>query len=155
MFRHRNSEKGASLVEFAFVAPFLILLLLGIVEFGYVFTEFNEIKHAAREGARYAAASNPDRNGDGTVNHLDVIDAVCDSLNLSANSNITITATDVGGGTGNKGELAAITVDATIEPLSGLSLIGVFLPDSLTSEVEFRLEQNRKWDPANLDGVGC
>jgi Flp pilus assembly protein TadG len=142
-----ESERGASLIEFSFVAPFLIFLLLGIIEFGFLFTEFNEVKHATREGARYAAASNPDRNGDGTVNHADVVDAVCSAINLP-NSVITIVTADVAGNSGAKGELATISVTSSISSLSGLSMMEVFLPDELSSTVEFRLEQPRAWAPA-------
>jgi Flp pilus assembly protein TadG len=140
--RKRSSEKGASLVEFAFVAPILILLVLGIVEFGYVFTEYNEVKHAAREGARYAAVSHPDRNGGG-VDYTDVVDSVCGALTL-VNSTVTVSASVVSG-SGDKGDLAQIEVTATIASLSGLPMMNVLLPAALTSEVEFRLEQNRKW----------
>lgn len=143
-----SSERGASLVEFAFVAPFLIFLLMGIVEFGFLFTEYNEVKHATREGARYAAASNPDRDGNNDVNYLDVRDVVCGAMNLPGGS-ISIDLADVAG-SGNKGDLASIDVTATIGSLSGLGMIEVFLPSTLSSSVEFRLEQDRAWDPADF-----
>ena len=53
--RSRDREGGAALVEFAVLAPLLLLLVLGIVEFGYTFGQYNGVRHAAREGARYAA----------------------------------------------------------------------------------------------------
>jgi hypothetical protein len=46
--------QGQALVEFAFVAPFLLLVILGIFEAGR-FVFFHEmVNHATREGARYA-----------------------------------------------------------------------------------------------------
>jgi Flp pilus assembly protein TadG len=39
------------------VAIVLILLLTGIVQFGYTFFQYLEIVHAAREGARWASLS--------------------------------------------------------------------------------------------------
>jgi Flp pilus assembly protein TadG len=42
-------------VEFALIAPVLVLLLVGIVQFGYTFFQYLEVSHAAREGARWAA----------------------------------------------------------------------------------------------------
>ena len=75
----KSRENGASLVEFALIAPFLLLLLLGIVEFGYLFGQYNEVRHAAREGARYAAVSYPDLDGGG-IGSSDVVEAVCDSI---------------------------------------------------------------------------
>ena len=53
------SEEGAAAVEFALVSMLLIVLLLGIMQFGYLFYQWNEITHAAREGARWAALEYP------------------------------------------------------------------------------------------------
>jgi Flp pilus assembly protein TadG len=57
MARRHKSERGANLVEFALVAPFLILLLFGIIEFAWVFAQDLTVKHGAREGARLAAVT--------------------------------------------------------------------------------------------------
>jgi Flp pilus assembly protein TadG len=54
--RLAKNNKGVALIEFAIVTPFLLILLLGIVEFGWIFNGYITIKGAAREGAR--AASN-------------------------------------------------------------------------------------------------
>lgn len=48
-------ETGAAAVEFALIVPVLLLLLLGIVEFGRVFNAQISLSAAAREGARAAA----------------------------------------------------------------------------------------------------
>lgn len=50
-----KSEKGASMVEFALVLPIMILLLLGIIDFGRVFHAYLTIDHAGREAARVAS----------------------------------------------------------------------------------------------------
>ncbi|HKY46408.1 MAG TPA: TadE/TadG family type IV pilus assembly protein, partial [Acidimicrobiia bacterium] len=34
--RHKSGERGANLVEFAILAPLLIMLLFGIVEFAWI-----------------------------------------------------------------------------------------------------------------------
>lgn len=47
-------EKGAQLVEFALVLPLLLLVLLGIAEFGFMFQRYEVVTNAAREGARIA-----------------------------------------------------------------------------------------------------
>lgn len=49
------SEKGSSSVEFALILPVLILILFGIIQFGFVFNNYLAVTHAAREGARLAA----------------------------------------------------------------------------------------------------
>jgi len=50
-----KNERGASLVEFALVVPILLALLLGIIEFGWLFNGWITITGSAREGARMAA----------------------------------------------------------------------------------------------------
>jgi Flp pilus assembly protein TadG len=46
------SEKGAALVEFALVLPLLLILLFGIIEFGFFIFNKSVITNASREGAR-------------------------------------------------------------------------------------------------------
>jgi Flp pilus assembly protein TadG len=55
-----KSSKGQSLVEFALVAPILIIIVLGIVEFGNLWLTMNTMSGAAREGVRIAAVTAPD-----------------------------------------------------------------------------------------------
>jgi Flp pilus assembly protein TadG len=43
------------MVEFALVAPVLLLLIIGLIEMGYVLFVYVEVQNAAREGARAAA----------------------------------------------------------------------------------------------------
>jgi Flp pilus assembly protein TadG len=54
--RVRN-EKGQSFVEFALVLPFLVFLLLGIIQFGRAWHNYITITDAARVGARAGAVS--------------------------------------------------------------------------------------------------
>ena len=50
----RSCERGAELVEFAFVFPTLLLVMLGIIDFGFLFQRYEVVTNAAREGARVA-----------------------------------------------------------------------------------------------------
>ena len=55
---HRRSiadERGAAAVEFALIAPLLVLILFAITEFGLALNKMEVYTSAAREGARYAA----------------------------------------------------------------------------------------------------
>ena len=47
-----NREKGASAVEFALVLPVLMLILFGIIEFGFILYDKAVVTNASREGAR-------------------------------------------------------------------------------------------------------
>ncbi|TCS83337.1 TadE/TadG family type IV pilus assembly protein [Tepidibacillus fermentans] len=50
-----KGEEGQSLVEFTLVIPILLLLLLGIIEFGHIFYAYLLIENASRDGARYGS----------------------------------------------------------------------------------------------------
>jgi Flp pilus assembly protein TadG len=58
MRRRLRSEVGASAVEFAFILPLLIVLVLGIAEFGRAFQVQATLSAAAREGVRVMALQN-------------------------------------------------------------------------------------------------
>ena len=52
--RLRRNESGAELIEFGLTLPLLLLLVLGMIEFGFLFREYEIVTNAAREGARIA-----------------------------------------------------------------------------------------------------
>ena len=54
--RHERTERGQGLVEFAMLVPVFMLLLLGLLEFGFVFDHTMTVSYATREGARSGAA---------------------------------------------------------------------------------------------------
>ena len=49
-----RSEQGQTAVEFALVAPFLVMLLLAILQLGITFNHYLTVTDAARAGARRA-----------------------------------------------------------------------------------------------------
>jgi hypothetical protein len=51
-----RSEGGAAAVEAALITPFLVLLVFGIIEFGFVFKDWLGVTSASRSGARIASA---------------------------------------------------------------------------------------------------
>jgi Flp pilus assembly protein TadG len=53
MINKKRSESGQELVEFAFIMPMLMLILLGIIDFGILLYDKAVITNASREGARY------------------------------------------------------------------------------------------------------
>lgn len=53
-----RSERGAAAVEFALVVPLLLLLLMGILEFGRIYNAQITLTQAAREGVRVMAIEN-------------------------------------------------------------------------------------------------
>ncbi len=60
MQRPSQGERGAVLVEFTAVISVLLIVLLGIVEFGFLLNARLVVTSAAREGARRAAVEGGD-----------------------------------------------------------------------------------------------
>jgi Flp pilus assembly protein TadG len=60
-------RRGAALVEFVIVVPLLLLLLLGIMEFGVIMRDYIMLGQATREGARTACI--------GTNNSVELVKA--------------------------------------------------------------------------------
>jgi hypothetical protein len=59
-----KNERGVALVEFALVLPLVMLLLLGMIDFGKAFTMWIDETHLANAAARYAAVNkNPAPGG--------------------------------------------------------------------------------------------
>jgi TadE-like protein len=52
----RDGARGQGLVEFALMVPVILLILLGMLEFGFAFTHEQTIAYATREGARAGSA---------------------------------------------------------------------------------------------------
>ena len=63
-----SGAQGQSLVEFALVMPILFFILLGIIQFGFIFNTYVTLTNAVREGARtgsiyiYSASLSKDQN---------------------------------------------------------------------------------------------
>jgi hypothetical protein len=81
-----RSERGQSLVEFALVLPLLLVVLLGVADFGRVFTASITVEAAARNGAEAAAQEylQLSQKSGGVLNAADyaalhkvALDAVC------------------------------------------------------------------------------
>lgn len=55
-----KNEKGQALVEFAIVLPVLLMLVMGIVQFGMMQNSYLAIENASREGARAGIVGSTD-----------------------------------------------------------------------------------------------
>lgn len=61
-----TDERGAVMVEAALVLPVMVLLVLGIMEFGLLFTSYSTTTAASRSGARLAATAYSQAGGSST-----------------------------------------------------------------------------------------
>lgn len=85
-------RRAQSLVEFAFVMPVLLAVLIGIMEFGWLAKNTMTLSSAAREGARMAAV------GKTTQTVSDVITRYANPIGLSgARGSITLQQCDASG----------------------------------------------------------
>jgi Flp pilus assembly protein TadG len=57
-----SADRGAVAVEFALLLPFLLLIVLGIIDFGRMLNAQETLTQAAREGARLAALGQSNAN---------------------------------------------------------------------------------------------
>lgn len=123
----KRDTEGQSLVEFALVLPFLIFLILGMIEFGWILNGKITLTSAAREGARTAIIYKTQVAADG---------AVRSAVNASAESSSLIIES-VTTNFNNTTHRAVINVTAKITPIIGL----FFNSDvSLTAKAEMRIE---------------
>lgn len=60
MMKYLKNERGQSLVEFALILPLILLILMGILEFGILLNSYLSINHASKEGARLGALGGTD-----------------------------------------------------------------------------------------------
>ena len=84
--RFGRRDDGQALVEFALLTPFLLVFLVGILEFGRAWNAHIVVTQAAREGARKAAVF------DETVTQQDVEDVIYQTI---AGSNLNTDSTEI------------------------------------------------------------
>jgi Flp pilus assembly protein TadG len=154
MLENSKKERGASLVEFALVAPLLIMLLFGIVEFAWLFAQNLDVRHGAREGARLAAVNSPIGPTSGSVARNDtdrdaLIDKICLRMDLASGGTVELQST------GTVGAAATASVSAPGNTMTGL--MDWVIPSTLTlsSSVEIRLEQPATWTNTPVGGQAC
>ena len=70
--RTKQARRGAAVVEFALVAPLMIMLTFGLIEIGRIMLVKQTATHASREGARISIRPNADDD--------DVLDRVNEEL---------------------------------------------------------------------------
>ena len=139
---HQRSERGVELVEFAIIVPVLALLLFGLIDFGWAFSQDLSVKHAAREGARLASVNAETDTNDLSGNCTALITMIKQRVSTELKSSTPgyTVALSMTSGTGVVGDTGTIAVSFPLSSLSGVTK--QFLGGSMTSKVQFRLEQN-------------
>lgn len=98
-------ECGAGLAEFALVLPVLLMILFGIIQFGFTLSKTQAIEAAAREGGRLASLS--------STTAADVNARVDQTLGLTNfDSAPQVSIVPAGGCAGREGQSVTVTVSA-------------------------------------------
>ncbi len=70
--KKNRREDGQAMVEFALILPIFLLILCGIIDFGWLFYNQLSLNNACREGARYAVVNTAeDANTQAIINHIE------------------------------------------------------------------------------------
>ena len=81
-----NRQRGASLIEFAFVMPLLVLILLGVIQWGIIFGAQLTLRNASMMAARMAALGSG-----GGYTDTEIKDSIVDAIEpLLEEANLTI-----------------------------------------------------------------
>ncbi|HVH26719.1 MAG TPA: TadE family protein [Vicinamibacterales bacterium] len=104
MKRRVTSQRGAALIEMALTFPLLLLVAVGIFEFGRAYQTWQVLTNAAREGARVAVLPNPTDSPDtrvrtylqiGGLNYDSTVVVDVDSVEVSLGATGTASASQV------------------------------------------------------------
>ena len=110
-----SGEKGATLLEFAFVSILFMMLTAGMMELARGVWIYNSVSHAAREGCRYAIVNGSDRAlaGGGKLTQKQVSDYV--QTRIPFDVDVTTTWADPAAHTA--GTVVTVSVDFDFEPV--------------------------------------
>ena len=109
-----NSEKGASAVEFALVLPVLMMIIFGIIEFGFIMYDKAIVTNASREGARRGIVYSVNAAGIPvavpTSDITDIVKSYCASNLVSLGSGTAAPSTTITGSCAAPGNSLTVTV---------------------------------------------
>ncbi len=137
-----RADRGAAAVEFALIMPILLLLVFGIISYGYMLSFRQAISQAAAEGARAAAVAQVAADRDG--NAVDAVNEALDSYGVTCagvsgplqrngapvgDCSVTIDAC----ANDSSVQCATVTIDYAYDdnPLLPVPGVGIVLPDNL------------------------
>ena len=145
--RQRNSRRprGQALIEFALVLPILLLLILGAMDIGRLFTTKIVLTNAAREGANYLSRNSDDdwTCSDGVCYYAGTWNAIEEEGSYSG---INLVKSDVVWANTNcctPGSSVEITIIKTVDLIFGSFLQSMFSLDGqveISSSVKMRVQ---------------
>lgn len=140
-----SRERGIVAVEFALIAPVLILLLFGIVDFGVAFNDLSNVRQAVREGARAAAVANFGTSAGctttGTVDATSLGSSIiCSTKNqISGPTDVRVGIWILPGHEWAQGEPVTVCAQYTVRSITGLT-DRIMANRVVTARSQFRIE---------------
>lgn len=130
--RGAKTRKGAAMIEFAVVLPILLIVVLGIIEFGRAIMVLDLVNNVARQGAR--AGSVPWRTNTDITAAVDT--ALSNSMLPSRSVGTVVTIKVNGNASTNAGaavsdDQIAVTVAVTVSSTTWLPGAGLIGPATL------------------------
>jgi hypothetical protein len=133
-----RSERGAAMVEFAFVLPLLMTLVLGLVDFGRAINYWIDETHLATSAARWAVVNKDPATLPGSPASLqDYILSQADSAELRSAAQVCISFPS---GTANVGDPVEVQVDMDYDWLPFFESRLGFTTTSIVGAATMRLE---------------
>ena len=113
--RAGRGQRGAALVEFALIVPIFVLLVMGTIDFGNTFNDYNSVRQGVREGARQAVVADWD----------------LDSCTGSSSAKVAcVTSARIG--LQDARTRVKVQLEGTYEPGEQLTVCAMYQADSLT-----------------------
>jgi Flp pilus assembly protein TadG len=129
-----RSERGAALLEVALTLPILLLVAVGIFEFGRAYQTWQVLTNAAREGARIAVLPGTD---DASVENRVQEYMAAGQLSAADGATVTITrdneiAIGTGTATASRVEVAYPYTFSVLQPVANLVVAGSTAGEPIT-----------------------
>ena len=150
---NRCRRRGMTTMEFAMILPFIIALILGVVEFGTMFYSWMTIQKAAQSAARFASTGEGEEEGTRETQTIQVAEEWMITLDKGTKE-ITISSwpTPVASGDGATGSaggpcgLVQVAVVYNYHPFT--PVVGDILPEVVPLYGQDR-KLNEPWKPCD------
>ncbi|MBU2698629.1 hypothetical protein CCO04_26430 [Pimelobacter sp. 30-1] len=122
----RPDARGAAAVEFALILPVLMIIVVGIINYGDMLSVRQSVSQAAAEGAR-AAAVTTGSDSDKTTAAMSAVSGALSAQGKTCTSNCKVTLAPCVGETSK--QCATVTVEIAYKGI--IPGFGLILPDKL------------------------
>lgn len=149
--RRNPRRRGITTVEFALTLPFIIILVMGMVEVGTMYFSWMTVQKAAQTGARFAATGIGEEEGtrmtqilQQTEDWMEALDKGGKVITVSSWPTTSATGEGVSGNAGGPCQLVEVAVVYSYHPFT--PIVGSMFPDVIEISGQDR-KINEPWKP--------